>query len=104
MRIVAALSVNVPTAATTRPRGVVIAPLGEPEYTTTGFKEIDSDNPQKLWRVQFKKNRRPDRGTDLDWYQRGEITVTPITLGVTASDLLETLEGWELVAERGSGR
>lgn len=100
----AALSVNVPSAATTRPRGIVIAPLGDPEYTTMGFKKVEGDNPQKLWRVQFKKNRRPERGTDLDWYQRGEITVTPIMVGVTASDLLETLEGWELVAERGSGR
>lgn len=95
-----ALSINIPAAATTRPRGVVISPLGQPELATTGFKKVQRESPDELWLVQYKKNRRPDRGTDLDWYQRGEITVTPIGLGLTASDLIETLEGWELVAER----
>ena len=95
-----ALSVNIPAAATTRPRGVVISPLGLPEYNTTGFKKVERDSPDELWLVQYKKNRRPERGTDLDWYQRGEITITPIGMGITATDLVETLEGWELVAER----
>ena len=44
---------------------------------------------------------RPERGTDLDWYQRGEITITPLRMGATAVDLLETLESWELEAKRG---
>lgn len=96
-----ALSINVPAAATTRPRGVVAAPLGEPEYNTLGFKKVVNDDPRELWRVQFKKNRRPERGTDLDWYQRGEITITPLRMGATAADLLETLESWELEAKRG---
>jgi broad specificity polyphosphatase/5'/3'-nucleotidase SurE len=80
---------------------VVAAPLGEPEYNTLGFKKVENDDPRELWRVQFKKNRRPERGTDLDLYQRGEITITPLRMGATAVDLLETLESWELEAKRG---
>ena len=73
-----ALSINVPGAAADRPRGVVVARLGQPEFVVGGFHKVESADPRQLWRLQWDKVRRPERESDLDWYQRGEITITPL--------------------------
>lgn len=93
-----AVSVNVPAVATRRPDRIHVAPLGESEWEALGFEKIVRDDPQEMWRVQFKKNRRPTHDTDLDAYQRGEITVTALRADVTAGELLEALAAWELTA------
>ncbi len=91
-----AVSVNVPAVATRRPESIRVAPLGAPEWEALGFEKVEGEGPKEIWRVQFKKNRRPPRDSDLDAYQAGEITVTPLRSAITALDLLGTLEGWEL--------
>ena len=75
-----ALSVNIPASAADRPRGIVAARLGDSEYAISGFRKVERDDAgsearRQMWRIQFKKVRRPERETDLDWYQRGEIIV-----------------------------
>ena len=64
------------------------------EFATTGFKKVERDAPDELWLVQYKKNRRPERGTDLDWYQRGEIIISPLYANGSATELIEEVEGW----------
>ncbi|MDX1384085.1 MAG: 5'/3'-nucleotidase SurE [Thermoanaerobaculia bacterium] len=91
-----AVSINVPAAAADNPRGLVVARLGSPEFAVAGFHKVERDDPRQMWRIKFKKNRRPERETDLDWYQRGEIVVTPLRADGTAHDALEPLAGWEL--------
>jgi 5'-nucleotidase len=93
-----ALSVNVPGAAADRPRGVVVARLGQPEYVVGGFHKVESSDPKQLWRLQWDKVRRPERETDLDWYQRGEITVTPLRWDNSATDVVPTLTEWAIKA------
>ena len=94
-----ALSVNVPAAAADRPRGVVVARLGQPEYVVGGFHKVgDSADSQQLWRLQWDKVRRPERETDLDWYQRGEITITPLRWDASASDVMPALTAWAIQA------
>ena len=92
-----ALSVNVPASAADNPRGIVVARLGTAEYDITGFRKVERDDPRQMWRLQFKKVRRPERETDLDWYQRGEIIITPLHANGTASELIEEVDGWGLV-------
>lgn len=92
------ISINVPASATDKPRGLVVARLGEPELVVGGFHKVERDDPRQLWRVQFNKVRRPERETDLDWYQRGEIIVTPLSLSTPALDLVAEIEGWGLQA------
>jgi 5'-nucleotidase len=102
-----ALSVNVPAAAADRPRGVVVARLGQPEFVVGGFHKVEAsaaggasaDAPAgELWRIQWDKVRRPEHESDLDWYQRGEITITPLRWDSTATDVLPTLAEWGLKA------
>jgi 5'-nucleotidase len=110
-----ALSVNVPGSAADHPRGVVVARLGQPEYTVGGFRRVGSSDgaaspaasprpgdaapdPRQLWRIQWDKVRRPERETDLDWYQRGEIVVTPLRWDATATDALPALAEWKIAA------
>jgi len=42
--------------------------------------------------------RRPERDSDLDWYQRGEITITPLRWDATAADVVPTLTEWAVKA------
>jgi 5'-nucleotidase len=89
-----ALSINVPGVAADRPRGVVIARLGQPELVVGAFHKVESSDPGQLWRLQWDKVRRPERETDLDWYQRGEITITPLRWDTSAADVMTTLNEW----------
>jgi 5'-nucleotidase len=93
-----ALSVNVPAAAADRPRGVVVARLGQPEYVVGGFQQVKGAEPSQLWRVTWDKVRRPERESDLDWYQRGEITITPLRWDASAADVMPTLTEWAVRA------
>jgi 5'-nucleotidase len=93
-----ALSINVPGSAADSPRGVVVARLGQPEFVVSGFHQVASEDPRQLWRIQWDKVRRPERETDLDWYQRGEITITPLRWDSTASDVLPALAEWAIKA------
>jgi 5'-nucleotidase len=93
-----ALSINVPAAAADRPRGVVIARLGQPEYEVGGFHRVEGSDPNQLWRLQWNKVRRPERESDLDWYQRGEITITPLRWDASATDAMPTLTEWAIKA------
>jgi 5'-nucleotidase len=93
-----ALSINVPAAAADRPRGVVVARLGQPEYVVGGFHKVESSDPQQLWRLQWDKVRRPERESDLDWYQRGEITITPLRWDNSGTDVMPILTGWAVKA------
>ncbi len=93
-----ALSINVPAAAADRPRGVVVARLGQPEFEVGGFHQVESSDPQQLWRLQWDKVRRPERESDLDWYQRGEITITPLRWDASATDVVPTLTEWAIKA------
>jgi 5'-nucleotidase len=93
-----ALSINVPAAAADRPRGVVVARLGQPEYVVGGFHQVKSDESTQLWRVAWDKVRRPERESDLDWYQRGEITITPLRWDASAADVMPTLTEWKIEA------
>ena len=96
-----ALSVNIPASAADRPRGIVAARLGDSEYAISGFRKVERDDAgsearRQMWRIQFKKVRRPERETDLDWYQRGEIIVTPLNANGSATDLVGQIDGWGL--------
>jgi 5'-nucleotidase len=93
-----ALSINVPAAAADRPRGVVVARLGQPEYEVGGFHQVKSDAASQLWRVAWDKVRRPERESDLDWYQRGEITITPLRWDTGAADVMPALTEWAIQA------
>jgi len=93
-----ALSINVPGSAADKPRGVVVARLGQPEYVVGGFRKVESADPRQLWRISWDKVRRPERETDLDWYQRGEITLTPLRWDATATDALPALTEWKIEA------
>jgi 5'-nucleotidase len=93
-----ALSINVPGSAADRPRGVVVARLGQPEFVVGGFHRVESTDPGQLWRIQWDKVRRPERETDLEWYQRGEITITPLRWDSTATDALPALTEWAIKA------
>ena len=95
-----ALSVNVPGSAADHPRGVVVARLGQPEYVVGGLRKVEGADPSRghLWRIQWDKVRRPERETDLDWYQRGEITITPLRWDSTAADVVPALGEWQIQA------
>ena len=103
-----ALSINVPAAAVDRPRGVVVARLGQPEFVVGGFHQVEAPrsggrtaagaDSQQLWRLQWDKVRRPERESDLDWYQRGEITITPLRWDASASDAMPALTEWAITA------
>ena len=93
-----ALSINVPATAVDKPRGVVVARLGQPEFVVGGFHKVEGSDPKQLWRLQWDKVRRPERESDLDWYQRGEITITPLRWDTSATDVMATLTGWGIKA------
>jgi 5'-nucleotidase len=93
-----ALSINVPAAAADRPRGVVVAGLGQPEFEVGGFHKVEGSDPTQLWRLQWDKVRRPERESDLDWYQRGEITITPLRSDASAAEVKPTLTEWAIKA------
>jgi hypothetical protein len=77
---------------------VVVARLGQPEFEVGGFHRVEGSDPRQLWRLQWDKVRRPERESDLDWYQRGEITITPLRWDNGAADVMPVLTEWAIKA------
>ena len=54
-----ALSINVPGAAADRPRGVVVARLGQPELVVGGFHKVESSDPQAALAIAVGQGAPP---------------------------------------------
>lgn len=92
------LNVNVPPGAV---KGVQITRLGRRRYHDELVERIDPIGQPYYW----IGGRRPtgdvdEVGTDLWAVAQGYISITPVHLDMTAHNLLETVEGWDLLTSQ----
>jgi 5'-nucleotidase len=90
------LNINVPLARREQIRGVAITRQGMRVYRDALVEREDPRGRKYYWIGGEAPTGLVDSGTDFWALANGYVSVTPLSLDLTASDLLPALENWNL--------
>jgi 5'-nucleotidase len=90
------LNVNFPSLPPARVRGVQVTRLGRRVYRDVLIQRLDPKGRPYYWIGGDPPGGEPDDGTDIGALARGYVSVTPLNLDMTDSELLARLAGWDL--------
>jgi 5'-nucleotidase len=90
------LNVNVPNCAPADIRGVVLAKLGRRRYHGSAERRTEPRGGVYYWRSGHLPDFQADPGTDLAAIAENRISVTPISLDLTATEAFEEFAAWGL--------
>jgi len=88
------LNINLP-APKEQEAGVKITKLGDMGYKNTFEQRVDPKGESYYWLVGEVETGN-DEETDLVAVNQGYISITPLTLNLTAEDKIEELKNWDL--------
>jgi 5'-nucleotidase len=91
----ALLSVNVPYLPLEQIRGMQVTRQGLRIYRDALVKREDPRGRPYYWIGGEAPSGVPDPGTDIGALQEGYVSITPVQLDMTASQLLEPLRAWD---------
>jgi len=90
------LNINVPLTPVEQIEGVAITRQGIRVYRDALVQRDDPRGEKYYWIGGETPTGFPDSGTDFWALANGYVSVTPLSLDLTASQLLPTLEAWDL--------
>lgn len=90
------LNVNVPNRPTNEVAGVAITQLGRRVYQDVLIERSDPRGRPYYWIGGEAPTGVDEQGTDIGAVSQGKISVTPIHLDMTAFDLIDEVEHWDL--------
>ncbi|KAA3614445.1 MAG: 5'/3'-nucleotidase SurE [Planctomycetota bacterium] len=89
-------SLNVPHAAEETPLQFQAAPMGGRYLTIEEFDHREGENAGVRWlKAKLSRNPKAPAGSDSEVYAQGKISVTPILLDATATEIVQTLNQWK---------
>jgi len=90
------LNVNAPSCAVDEIQGASVTRLGYRDYAIT-IQESTSHTGERLCTIQGGPSDHPGQpGTDVEAIAAGRVSVTPVSLDLTASALMRDLVSWPL--------
>lgn len=90
------LNINAPSCAVSEIRGASVTRLGYRDYAIT-IQESTSHTGERLCTIQGGPSDHPAQpGTDVEAIAAGRVSVTPVSLDLTASALMRDLADWPL--------
>lgn len=97
-------NINIPTAAVAQFRAggtplVKIVPMGVERYGEHFIRRQDPKGRDYYWATNDPPPRRTDHETDLTALADGHVTITPLKFDLTATGLIEPMQGWQLKVE-----
>jgi len=90
------LNVNMPNRPASEIAGVETTRLGRRVYQDVLVERADPRGRPYYWIGGDVPTGVDEQGTDIGAVSQGKVSVTPIHLDMTASDLISEIEGWEL--------
>ncbi|PSR24726.1 MAG: 5'/3'-nucleotidase SurE [Sulfobacillus benefaciens] len=84
-------NLNFPHGGTVPPTRLVSVPLGRREYQNTYIRRVDPQGHEYFWFVGNPLEVTNAEQSDVEALRRGFITLTPIQMDVTASEMLTTI-------------
>ncbi|NCO38903.1 MAG: 5'/3'-nucleotidase SurE [Armatimonadetes bacterium CG_4_10_14_3_um_filter_66_18] len=90
------LNVNVPNCAPADVQGVVLTRLGRRSYRGSAEKRTEPRGGVYYWRSGHLPDFQADPGTDLAAIAENKISVTPLSLDLTAVEAFGEFAAWEL--------
>jgi 5'-nucleotidase len=88
------LNVNAPALPSHQVRGVAVTRLGQRVYRDVLIERVDPKGQPYYWIGGEPPTGVVEDGTDVGAVAQGYISVTPLTMDMTATDLLPNLRAW----------
>jgi 5'-nucleotidase len=89
-------NINIPTAAMERPTEVRVVPMATVGWPAEFDRRVDPKGRRYYWATGTPAVPRTGELTDLEAWERGYITLTPLRIDRTETAMLEAMQGWRL--------
>jgi 5'-nucleotidase len=93
-------NINIPTLAIKRPAEVRIVPMATARWPAEFDRRVDPKGRHYYWAMGTPPVPIAGELTDLEAFQQGFITVTPLRIDRTERSTLERMRDWKLSVER----
>jgi 5'-nucleotidase len=93
-------NINIPTAGLNGPAAVRVVPMASVPWAAEFDRRVDPKGRRYYWATGVAKITPSAELTDLEAWQQGFITLTPLRIDRTEHALLERLRGWQLATKR----
>lgn len=88
------LNVNVPDLPFEQLKGIRVTRLGARHRAEKMIKELDPRGQEVFWLGPPGETQDAGEGTDFDAVAKGYVSITPISIDMTAYSLMSSLEEW----------
>lgn len=89
-------NINIPTAAFARPTEVRVVPMATVGWAAEFDRRVDPKGRRYYWATGTAPMPMPGELTDLEAFQKGYVTLTPLRIDRTERSMLETMREWKL--------
>jgi 5'-nucleotidase len=93
-------NINIPTVAIERPADVRVVPMATVGWPAEFDRRVDPKGRRYYWAMGTPAVPRTDEMTDLEAWEKGYITLTPLRIDRTEPATLERMQGWKLSLPR----
>jgi 5'-nucleotidase len=89
-------NINIPTSALERPKGVRVVPMGTVGWPAAFDRRVDPKGRRYYWAMGTPAVPGEGEMTDLQAWEEGYVTVTPLRIDRTEREMLERMRDWQL--------
>jgi 5'-nucleotidase len=95
-------NINIPTLAMQRPTEVRVVPMATARWPAEFDRRVDPKGRHYYWAMGTPPTPAGGELTDMEAFQRGFITLTPLRIDRTERATLDEMRDWKLALERAS--
>jgi 5'-nucleotidase len=92
-------NINIPTVALERPSEVRIVPMATIGWPAEFDRRVDPKGRRYYWSMGTPAVPRTGEMTDLEAWEKGYVTLTPLRIDRTEREMLNTMHDWKLTLE-----
>jgi 5'-nucleotidase len=89
-------NINIPTSAFERPTEVRVVPMATVGWAAEFDRRVDPKGRRYYWATGVSPVPTAGELTDLEAWQKGYVTLTPLRIDRTERDMLERMRDWKL--------
>jgi 5'-nucleotidase len=89
-------NINIPTTALERPKGVRVVPMATVGWPAEFDRRVDPKGRRYYWAMGTPAVPGEGEMTDLQAWEEGYVTVTPLRIDRTEREMLERMRDWKL--------
>ena len=89
-------NINIPTVALQRRAEVHVVPMGTVGWPAEFDRRVDPKGRRYYWAMGTPAVSQTGEMTDLEAWQKGYVTITPLRIDRTETAMLERMHGWNL--------